>query len=157
MSRRHEIDVRVQTAASPESVFDLLADATTWPLWSPIESVELERPGDPPPEGVGAIRVNRRGRVTGRDEVIEVTPPRRFAYRSLSGLPVRDYIGEVDIEPTATGASIRWRASFFSKVPGIGGLLERGISRFLADCAHGLADYAAASTVRQTETERAES
>ena len=105
MRRRREIDIRVQTAASPEIVFDLLADGSTWPAWSPIESVELERPGSPTREGVGAIRRNRRGRVTGRDELIEVVPPRRFAYRSLSGVPVRDYVGEVDVEPTATGST----------------------------------------------------
>jgi uncharacterized protein YndB with AHSA1/START domain len=156
MRRRREIDIRVQTAASPEIVFDLLADGSTWPSWSPIESVELERPGSPTREGVGAIRRNRRGRVTGRDELIEVVPPRRFAYRSLSGVPVRDYVGEVDVEPTATGASIRWRASFFPKVPGMGGLLERGIGGFLAECAQGLADYAAASTVRGSASERTE-
>jgi Polyketide cyclase / dehydrase and lipid transport len=155
MSRRREIDIRVQTAAGPEVVFDLLADGNAWPSWSPIESVELERLGNPPPEGVGAIRINRRGRVTGRDEIIEVAPALRFAYRSLSGLPVRDYVGEVDVEPTATGASIRWRASFFPKVPGMGRLLERGVGRFLADCAQGLADYAAASTAGRPESERA--
>jgi hypothetical protein len=95
--------------------------------------------------------------VTGRDELIEVVALRRLAYRSLSGLPVRDYVGEVDIEPTATGASIRWRATFFPKFPGMGGLLERGIGRFLAECAHGLANYATASTTGSTVAERAES
>jgi hypothetical protein len=61
---------------------------------------------------------------------------------SLSGVPVRDYRGQVDLEPSETGTLIRWKASFFPKIPGTGGLLERGIRDFLAQCATGLAAYA---------------
>jgi hypothetical protein len=55
MSRR-QLDIRAHAPAAPEVVFGLLADGASWPLWSPIESFELERPGDPPPEGPGAVR-----------------------------------------------------------------------------------------------------
>ena len=144
MTRHREIDINVTTTASPEVVFSLLRDGATWPTWSPIDSFALERAGDREPEGVGAIRVFRRGRVTGRDEIVEVVPSRRFAYASRSGLPVRGYIGTIDVAPIATGASIRWRATFRPKIPGTGGLLERGIRPFLAGCAQGLAEYAAA-------------
>jgi Polyketide cyclase / dehydrase and lipid transport len=124
-------------------VFSLLVDGTTWPNWSPIEAFELERTGDPPPEGVGAIRVFRRGRTTGRDEIVEVVPDRRLGYRSLSGLPVRDYRAQVDLEPDGDGTTIRWEPSFTPKVAGTGRLLERGLRRFLCECAAGLAAYAA--------------
>jgi hypothetical protein len=143
MSRIREIDICETTTASPEAVYGLLADASTWPAWTSIESVTLERAGSPPPEGVGAIRVNRRGRVTGRDEITELVPNRRLSYTALSGLPVRDYNASVDVVPTPTGASIYWRATFRPKVPGTGRMMERGIQRFLADCASGLARYAA--------------
>jgi hypothetical protein len=144
MTRRREIDLEVQSTAGVAAVFALLADGTTWPRWSPLESVELERTGEPPPEGVGAIRVNRRGRTTGRDQIVEVVPGCRFAYVSLSGVPVRDYKAAVDLEPAATGSVIRWRASFLPKVPGTGLLMQLGIRRFLDRCARGLAQYAAA-------------
>src|SRR5262249_49102526 len=111
--------------------------------WAPVESFELERPGDPPPEGVGAIRVLRRGRTTGRDEILEFVPKRRIAYRSLSGVPVRDYVGEIDLEPApAGGTGVRWQANFLPKWPGSGWLMESGIRRFLDRCAHGVADHA---------------
>lgn len=93
MRRRH-INVTAQSRASVGEVVELLANGASWPSWSPIESFELERPGDAAPEGSGAIRVFRRGRTTGRDE-IEVIPNRRLSYASLSGLPVRNYRGEV--------------------------------------------------------------
>jgi uncharacterized protein YndB with AHSA1/START domain len=144
----HIIDVSAQSQASAESVFSLLADGATWPLWSPIESFELERQGDPPPEGVGAIRVFRRGRTTGRDQIVEVVPGRRLSYVSLSGPPVRDYRAEIDLEPTQEGTVIRWRATFSPKIVGTGWLLERGLGRFLDQCVHGLAEYAGRAAVR---------
>jgi hypothetical protein len=145
MSKRREIDVTATSTASAEAVYALLAEGTTWPTWSPIESYELEAGSGPTPDGVGEIRIHRRGRTTGRDQIVELVPGRRFAYRSLSGLPVRDYFGQVDIEPTATGSSIRWRSSFVPKIPGTGKLMQAGIRRFLDQCVHGLARYAALS------------
>ena len=142
MRRRH-IEATQHSEAAPASLFALLIDGQTWPRWSPIEAFELERPGDPPPEGVGAIRVFRRGRTTGRDEIVEVVPARRLSYRSLSGLPVRDYRAHVDLEPDGDGTAIRWEASFAPKLPGTGRLLERGLRRFICECAAGLAAHAA--------------
>jgi hypothetical protein len=140
---QRNIDVRKHSAARPDAVFALLVDGNTWPQWSPIESFELERAGDPPPEGVGAIRVFRRGRTTGRDQIVEIVPGRRFGYVSLSGLPVRDYQAHVDLEPDGDGTTIRWQASFAPKVLGTGWLLERGLRRFLCECAAGVAAHAA--------------
>jgi uncharacterized protein YndB with AHSA1/START domain len=140
MRRRH-IEVTQRSAAAPAAVFALLVDGGSWPRWSPIEAFDLERTGDPPPEGVGAIRVFRRGRTTGRDEIVEVVPDRRLSYRSLSGLPVRDYRAHVDLEPEGDGTAIRWEASFAPKIVGAGWLLERGLRRFLEQCARGLAEH----------------
>jgi hypothetical protein len=141
--RFREIHVRRVAPASPEAVYRLLIDGPSWPRWSPLESVELEREGDPPPEGVGAIRVNKMGRTTGRDQILELVPNRTFKYASLSGLPTRDYVGQVDLEPVAGGTAIHWHSSFRAKVPGMGWVLERGIARFLERCATGLAEHAA--------------
>jgi uncharacterized protein YndB with AHSA1/START domain len=141
--KRREIDVTAETTASAADVFALLADGTTWPNWAPIDSFELERRGDPPPEGVGAIRVFKRGRVTGRDEIVEIVPGRRLGYVSISGLAIKDYRATVDLEDAGDGTAIHWRASFFPKIPGTGLILQRGIQRFLRQCADGLAQKAA--------------
>jgi Polyketide cyclase / dehydrase and lipid transport len=140
--RRRQIEVTAQTQASPPAVFALLTDGSTWPRWSPIEAFELEREGDPPPEGPGAIRVFRRGRTIGRDEIADVAPDRHFSYVSLSGLPVRAYRADIELDLAAGGTDIRWQASFVPKMPGTGWLLERGLRRFLDQCARGLVDYA---------------
>jgi hypothetical protein len=148
--KRLHIDVDATTAAPASAVYALLVDSATWPAWSPMDSVEIERPGTPPPDGVGSVRVNRKGRTVGRDEVIELVTNERFVYRSLSGVPVRDYVGEVTLEPTANGGTkIRWQSSFFPKTKGTGWLLQRTLTKFLRDCVQGLA--AAASNQEVSE------
>jgi hypothetical protein len=138
--KRVHIDVDAITAAPASVVYALLVDSTTWPAWSPMDSVEIERPGATAPGGVGSIRVNRKARTVGRDEIVELVADERFVYRSLSGVPVRDYVGEVTLEPTADGGTrIRWQSSFFPKTRGTGWLLQRTLTKFLRDCVQGLA------------------
>jgi Polyketide cyclase / dehydrase and lipid transport len=137
------IDVSAHSQAAPEVVFGLLADGASWPLWSPIESFELERPGNPPPEGVGAIRVFRKEGTTGRDQIVELVPGRRLSYVSLSGPPVRDYRAEIDLEGAGEGTAIKWRASFSPRIVGTSWLLDWGLRSFLEECARGVAEHAA--------------
>ncbi|MGH3942559.1 MAG: SRPBCC family protein [Pseudonocardiaceae bacterium] len=140
--RRQHVDVEVHAAADAATLYGLLRDGASWPDWSPIESFQLERAGEQESEGIGAIWVLRRGRVIGRDQVTELIPDRRFSYRHLSGLPVRDYRGDVDLEPAEGGTRIRWRISLLPKVPGTGWIWRWGIRRFIDQSARGLAAYA---------------
>jgi hypothetical protein len=140
---RQRIEHTATTTADPPAVYALLREGATWPSWSPIESVELEREGDGEPEGVGAVRVLRNGKVTGRDTIVELVPDRRFAYTHSSSIPVKDYRGQVDLEPNGNGTSIRWVSTFAPKVPGTGPLLRRGLEKFIAEMTNGLAQGAA--------------
>jgi hypothetical protein len=140
---RQRIHEQATTAADPDTVYAMLADGPSWPEWSPIDAYELERPGNGEPEGVGAVRVLRNGRVTGRDTIAELVPGRRFAYTHVSSLPVRDYRGEVDLEPGPDGTVIHWRASFEPTIPLTGAFLRRALSRFLRQMTDGLAAGAA--------------
>src|SRR5262249_37797265 len=80
---------------------------------------------------------------TGCDEILELVPNKRLKYASRSGLPVRDYIGIVELAGTNEGGTrIVWRSSFVPKFPGTGALLKRGVQPFLQGCADGLAAYA---------------
>jgi len=144
--RLREIHIRALTAADPEAVYRLLTDGSTWPQWSPIETFELEQPGVPPPEGVGAIRMFRRGRTTGRDQIVQLVPNRSLTYTSSSTLPVRNYVGVVDLEGVpGGGTAIHWHSSFVPKLRGTGWILQRGLARFLEQCTHGLAEHAAST------------
>jgi len=110
-------------AAAPADVYAPLRDGASWPVWSPlVGSFELERPGVDEPEGLGAIRVFRTGRVATREEIVELLPERRFSYVLLSGLAIRNYRADVDLEPTGRGTVLHWHSAFTAKVPGSGWL-----------------------------------
>lgn len=141
---RQRIEHHATTSADPATVYALLRDGAGWPTWSPIESFELEREGAGEREGLGAVRVFRSGRVTGRDTIVELVPDRRFSYTHVSSLPIRDYHADVDLSPTADGTAIRWVSTFEPKLPGTGWLLRRGLDGFVAGLTHGLAAHATA-------------
>ncbi len=140
---RQRIEHRATTTADPSTVYALLRNGTTWPAWAPIDSLELEKPGADEREGIGAVRLLRGGRVTGHDEIVELVPDRRFAYRHTSNLPVRDYLGEIELEPTSTGTAIRWVSTFEPRIPGTGRLMRRALDGFVARLVSGLAEHAA--------------
>jgi uncharacterized protein YndB with AHSA1/START domain len=52
-----QFTITSHVAAPPEVVFDVLTDHRGYPSFTPVRRVELEREGDPPPNGVGAVRV----------------------------------------------------------------------------------------------------
>ena len=152
---RQTIQHRATTSAPPAAVYALLRDGASWPVWGPLDSFELERPGADEPEGLGAVRVFRSGRVTGRDTIAELVPERRFAYTHVSNLPIRDYRADVDLEPAAGGGTaITWTSRFAPKIPGTGRLLRRGLDGFVAQLAGGLAEHAAVAGERGVPTHR---
>ena len=125
--------------APPRAVFALLADAATWPEWSPIGSFEPERAAPDGGVGVGAIRRFRTVRTISREEVTEVEPDRRFAYRQLSGIPISDHQAVVELEALPDGTRISWTEQFRTHVPGVRWFLRFFVRR----CADGLAEHAA--------------
>ncbi|MGH3887646.1 MAG: SRPBCC family protein [Pseudonocardiaceae bacterium] len=148
MVHRQHVDVQVHTSADATTVYALLRDGATWPTWSPIDSFQLERTGDREPEGLGAIRIFRKGWVTGRDQIVGLVPNRRFSYRHLTGLPVRGYRGDIDLESGGGVTTIHWHISFTPKLPGAGWLWRWGIGRFVRQSARGLAAHAQTGPAR---------
>jgi uncharacterized protein YndB with AHSA1/START domain len=140
---RQEIDIRTTTEAKPAAVWRLLGDSATWPAWTPIEVFELERPAGA--DGLGEVRVFTTGRYVIREEIVVREPERRLSYRLLSGLPLRDYRADIDLTPRDGGTEIRWVSQFDPKFPGTGGLVRRGLDKFIAENVSGLAAYASRS------------
>jgi uncharacterized protein YndB with AHSA1/START domain len=132
-----EIDVRATTAADPDAVWRLLGDSSTWPQWTRIDAYALERPGDG--DGLGEIRRFTTGRYRVREEIVEREPRRRLTYTLLSGLPLRDYRAEIDVEPADGGAAIRWHTTFRPKLPGMGWVYRRALEGRTREFVDGLA------------------
>jgi hypothetical protein len=148
MGKKQEIDERAWTAADADTVYRLLADGATWPVWSPIGSFELQHEGDGEPEGLNAVRVFRTGRTTSVERLVELRPGRRLSYALLEGLPLRGYRADIDLEASDGGTSIRWHSTFEPKRRGTGWIYRLVLAKFIRRCATGLAAHAA--TVQQT-------
>lgn len=119
-------------------------------MWSPIDAFALEREGREGGESLGARRIFHTGRATSHEEIVELRPDRRFSYALVSGLPLRGYRADVDLEPHDGGTSIHWHSRFHAKVPGTGMIFRRFLGGFIQRCADGLAAYAAQPSERST-------
>jgi uncharacterized protein YndB with AHSA1/START domain len=109
-----------QVAAPPQTVFDVLTDHRGYAEITPMRKVELEREGEPPPNGVGAVRVLHAVGPPLREEVIGFEPPSRFSYKLLSGAPVRDHVGTVELSPEGEGTRMVYAVRTFPTVPVVG-------------------------------------
>lgn len=132
------IDASRTVAAPPETVFEVLADHRGIPGYTRFRSAELEREGEPAPNGLGAIRVLHLVGPPLREEVVAYEPPRRFAYRLLSGAPLRDHVGTIELEPTGVGTRMSYVVETTPTVPLIGPVVVAVVRKTVEDFAAGI-------------------
>jgi uncharacterized protein YndB with AHSA1/START domain len=129
-----------QVAAPPEIVFDVLTDHRRYTEITPLRRAELEREGEPAPNGLGAIRVlSAMPGPPMREEVIAYEPPRRFSYTILSGLPFRDHIGTVELEARDGGTEVTYAVKTTPTIPFAGPVLMAGLKKAIRDLIGGVA------------------
>jgi hypothetical protein len=102
----------------------------------------LLRPGEPEPDGVGALRSFGVGPGGSREEVVVWEPPRHLGYIAVSGLPVRDYRADVHLEADGGGTAVTWSGSFDVRLPGTGAVLRWGLERMTGGFAVRVCRYA---------------
>jgi hypothetical protein len=98
----------------------VLTDHRRYAEITPLRKAELEREGEPAPNGVGAIRVLTAVGPPLREEVLAYEPARRFSYKLLSGLPVRDHVGTVELTPSGDGTQVVYAVRTTPTVPLVG-------------------------------------
>lgn len=128
--------------APPEVVFDVLTDHRRYAEITRLRKTELEREGDPAPNGVGAIRVLRAVGPPIREEVVVYERPSRFSYKVLSGLPLRDHLGTVSLEPSDGGARVTYALKATPTVPVAGKLVMIGLKRAVTELLDGVVSEA---------------
>jgi hypothetical protein len=139
------VEVYARSSAAPDAVWRWLADGASWASWSMLTVSELEREGEPPPDGVGAVRrFGRAGRVS-REQVVAFEPPHHLGYVLLSGMPVLGYRADVHLSADGEGTLIVWRSRFTPRWPGTGALIGWFFTRVLTGFARALARRAATS------------
>lgn len=115
-----------QVAAPPEIVFDVLTDHRRYNEITAVRKAELEREGEPAPNGLGAIRVLSVAGPPMREEVIAYERPSRFSYKLLSGLPFRDHVGTVELTPLDQGTQVIYAVHTTPTVP-LGGFVAMAV------------------------------
>ena len=129
-----------QVAAPPEVVFDVLTDHRRYTEITPLRRAELEREGEPAPNGLGAIRV--LSALPGppmREEIIGYEAPRRFSYKILSGLPVRDHVGTVEMQPSGEGTEVVYAVKTTPTIPLSGPVFMAILKKAIRDLISGVA------------------
>jgi uncharacterized protein YndB with AHSA1/START domain len=124
-----------EVKAPPETVFDVLTDHRRYAEITPLRKSALEREGEPAPNGVGSVRVLTAVGPPLREETIVYERPVRFSYKLLSGLPVRDHVGTVSLEPRDGGTRVTYAVRTMPTVPVVGAavvfLVKQGVTQLL--------------------------
>lgn len=128
-----------QVAAPPETVFAVLTDHRGYTKLTPLRKAELEREGEPAPNGVGAIRRLTAVGPSLREEVLAYEPATRFSYKLLSGLPVRDHVGTVELTPAAGGTKVVYAVRTTPTLPLAGGAFLVGMKFAIKQLLGGIA------------------
>jgi uncharacterized protein YndB with AHSA1/START domain len=141
MSKLH-VEAEQTARATPEAIWALVSDATQYPKWGPWSAGGYKQPGDSSPRGPGAVQWLRSSRraflrhVTTVERILEVDEGRRLSYTVIGGIPVRNYLGEVTLTPTADGTHVRWAASWDATMSGR--IVLRGLRTFFPEMMAGL-------------------
>ena len=101
-----------------DKVWATVSDFTRAP--SPAIIIEVEEKGDPEANGVGAIRNTNMKGVKTRERLEAVDEPNSITYRLLSGAPVKEYLGTVNVVAQDGATLIKWDVNLKPKIPGIG-------------------------------------
>lgn len=129
-----------EIAAPPETVFEVLTDHRRYAEMTQLRRSELEREGVPAPNGVGAIRKLTAVGPPMREEVIAFEAPSRFSYTVLSGLPVRDHVGTVELAADGGGTRMVYAVRTQPTLPLVGGVVVAVIKQAIKGLIDGVAE-----------------
>jgi uncharacterized protein YndB with AHSA1/START domain len=99
----------VDLAITPEQLFEVLADADSWPQWAKV--ITKVTWTSPAPYGVGTTRVvDMRGGLTGDEEFLAWEPYSYLAFRfnSCSNKAVAAFAEEYRVVETPGGCRLTW-------------------------------------------------
>jgi uncharacterized protein YndB with AHSA1/START domain len=126
------------TTAPIETVFDSLTNhrGIADYVWA-VRRSTLDREGVPAPNGVGAIRRIEAVGPTIVEEIIDYQRPTRYAYKMLSGAPVRDHVGTVELREAGERTEVSWHLRSTPKIPGLNPLLSPLLKRIIGELLKG--------------------
>ena len=131
---RRSIRVTRRLQGSPEQVFAVLSDHAGYGRFDGVRRAELVEPGDPRPNGLGAVRWVWLGPLRFEEQITAFEPPHRFDYliRAVRGVPFRHGGGSVRLSPDGNGTQAIWTSSFEIPIPVIGSAIDQIFAQRLA-------------------------
>jgi uncharacterized protein YndB with AHSA1/START domain len=131
------------TTAPIETVFDSLTNhrGIADYVWA-VRRSTLDREGVPAPNGVGAVRRIEAVGPTIVEEIIDYQRPTRYAYKMLSGAPVRDHVGTVELREAGAGTEVSWHLRSTPKIAGLDWLLSPVLKRVIGELLKGAVNAA---------------
>ena len=115
-------------AAPVEKVWEVLADHEGMAKWAPGLKATLVRRGDFEHNGVGAQRkIQPLALPSFVEEVIEFEPNERMSYKAVAGIPLRNYVGTVELHPAGGNTEIVYTVSADNQIPGLATVLVNGL------------------------------
>ena len=112
---------------SSDKLWNLLSDFGY--SLSPNISIKLETQGKPDSNGIGSLRIVTIGKRQFRERIEKIKPQCNISYSLLSGAPVNNYIGSIDIESISSNTLITWNVQFKPKVLGSGWIVKWFVKR----------------------------
>ncbi len=127
----------VDLAITPEQLFEVLADETSWPQWATV--ITKVTWTSPEPRGVGTTRtVDMLGGITGDEEFLIWEPFSRMAFRFNEATTgsISAFAEDYRVAPTTQGCHLTWimalepnglagRLGLFTGRPVMGWLFQR--------------------------------
>ncbi|MDG5485835.1 SRPBCC family protein [Mycolicibacterium gadium] len=99
------VDLRI----TPEQLFEVLADAESWPHWA--TAITKVTWTSPEPRGIGTTRtVHMRGGIVGDEEFLAWEPFTHMAFRfnEASSSSISAFAEDYRVVPTADGCHLTW-------------------------------------------------
>ncbi len=138
----HKVVVVRRFSAEPQMVWDIYSDHSRWNEWAGINRSTLEVEGQPHKNGSGAVRCFGSFGFYAYEKVIDFEPPTRMTYTVFKGgLPMKNHLGEVLLEPDNGHTKFTWNCIFNSRIPGLGWLMRLYVIYFFRKALDGLARH----------------
>lgn len=110
-------------------VWAVLADHEGMSNWAPGIKASLVRHGDFERNGVGAQRRIQALPLLPAfvEEITAFEPDRRLTYTAVSGIPFRNYVGDVQLRVVGANTEIRYSISADNRIPLAAAMLAHGL------------------------------
>ena len=121
-----EIRIQETLKASPQEVFDYLADHEKFVALFGGQGRRIVD-GAETPNGLGSVRRIGAGPIAVEETITAVEPPHRIEYRITRGSPLRDHRGEIRLSAEGAGTRLDYQIQFRGRLPLIGHIVAAAL------------------------------